>query len=58
MENKTTTDGTPPPTEDIRSAELNIPLTEAERSLLDRVAVVETATWARLVLLSAAAKLN
>jgi hypothetical protein len=43
-----------PPAEPPRAASLHIPLTVAERELLDRAAGEHTATWARLVLLAAA----
>jgi hypothetical protein len=37
--------------DDIRTAELRIPLTQAELARLDSIAGADTATWARLVLL-------
>jgi len=41
-----------------RNADLQIPLTKAERELLDQAAGENTAAWARLVLLAVAAKLK
>jgi len=43
-----------PPAEPNRPASLHIPLTVAERELLDQAAGEHTATWAQLVLLAAA----
>jgi hypothetical protein len=56
MEDKRERGRPPKPDEDRRTAELRIRLTEQERSILDLAAGEQTSTWARLVLLAAAAR--
>jgi len=56
MEEKRDRGRPPKPDEDRRSAELRIRLTDEERERLDDAAGGKTSTWARDVLLKAAAR--
>ena len=56
MEDKRERGRPPKPDEERRSAELRIRLTEDERESLDDAAGGKTSTWARDVLLKAAAR--
>ena len=56
MEEKRQRGRPPKPDEERRSAELRIRLTEDERAALDNAAGENTSTWARDVLLKAAAR--
>jgi hypothetical protein len=56
MEEKRDRGRPPKPDEDRRSAELRIRLTDDEREKLDEAAGGQTSTWARDVLLKAAAR--